>query len=80
MVMSFPFHRYVYVQNFKNMTSVDLQVFNEFNARKPDQCNIFEGVLKNRLFMGIVGITIVLQVRTITIRASILALIPLQTW
>lgn len=38
------------------------QVFNEFNARKLEQKNIFEGVLKNRLFLGIVGITIVLQV------------------
>lgn len=38
------------------------QVFNEFNARKPDQLNIFEGVFRNHLFIGIVGITIVLQV------------------
>ncbi|GMH17940.1 hypothetical protein Nepgr_019781 [Nepenthes gracilis] len=38
------------------------QIFNEFNARKPDQLNIFEGVQRNRLFMGIVGITLILQV------------------
>ncbi|KAL9250498.1 Calcium-transporting ATPase 10, plasma membrane-type-like protein [Drosera capensis] len=37
------------------------QLFNEFNARKPDQFNVFEGVLKNRLFMGIVGVTLILQ-------------------
>jgi len=41
------------------------QVFNEFNARKLEQKNIFEGVLKNRLFLGIVGITIILQVAMI---------------
>ncbi|KAJ8452142.1 LOW QUALITY PROTEIN: hypothetical protein Cgig2_016723 [Carnegiea gigantea] len=48
------------------------QVFNEFNARKPDQLNIFEGVFRNHLFIGIVGITIILQVRTITIQSYIL--------
>ncbi|KAG5594187.1 hypothetical protein H5410_035419 [Solanum commersonii] len=38
------------------------QVFNEFNARKPDEMNVFKGVLKNRLFVSIVGLTVVLQV------------------
>ncbi|KAF9675091.1 hypothetical protein SADUNF_Sadunf10G0195300 [Salix dunnii] len=38
------------------------QVFNEFNARKPDQLNVFKGVTKNRLFMGIVGFTVILQI------------------
>ncbi|KAK1417096.1 hypothetical protein QVD17_26218 [Tagetes erecta] len=38
------------------------QIFNEFNARKPDEMNVFKGVTKNRLFMGIVGFTIILQV------------------
>ncbi|XP_019086695.1 PREDICTED: calcium-transporting ATPase 10, plasma membrane-type [Camelina sativa] len=38
------------------------QIFNEFNARKPDEINIFRGVLRNHLFVGIICITIVLQV------------------
>ncbi|KAF3674452.1 Calcium-transporting ATPase 9, plasma membrane-type [Capsicum annuum] len=38
------------------------QVFNEFNARKPDEINVFKGVHKNRLFVSIVGLTVVLQV------------------
>lgn len=38
------------------------QIFNEFNARKPDEFNVFRGVTSNRLFMGIVGLTVVLQV------------------
>ncbi|GAU40189.1 hypothetical protein TSUD_374970 [Trifolium subterraneum] len=38
------------------------QIFNEFNARKPDEFNIFKGVTQNYLFMGIVGFTVVLQV------------------
>lgn len=38
------------------------QVFNEFNARKPDEKNIFQGITKNHLFMGIVAITVVLQI------------------
>ncbi|GAB2218814.1 hypothetical protein Droror1_Dr00002047 [Drosera rotundifolia] len=37
------------------------QVFNEFNARKLEKKNVFEGVLKNKLFMAIVGITVLLQ-------------------
>ncbi|KAL5152719.1 Calcium-transporting ATPase 9, plasma membrane-type [Glycine soja] len=38
------------------------QIFNEFNARKPEEMNVFRGVTKNRLFMGIVGMTFVLQI------------------
>ncbi|EPS73459.1 hypothetical protein M569_01296, partial [Genlisea aurea] len=38
------------------------QIFNVFNARKPDELNIFQGVTKNYLFMGIVGLEVVLQV------------------
>lgn len=38
------------------------QIFNEFNARKPEEINIFSGVTKNYLFMGIIGITLVLQI------------------
>ncbi|RID77881.1 hypothetical protein BRARA_A00753 [Brassica rapa] len=38
------------------------QIFNEFNARKPDEINIFKGVLRNHLFVGIICVTVVLQV------------------
>ncbi|XP_027353594.1 calcium-transporting ATPase 8, plasma membrane-type-like [Abrus precatorius] len=38
------------------------QIFNEFNARKPDEFNIFKGVTRNYLFMGIIGLTVVLQI------------------
>ncbi|KAE8697077.1 Calcium-transporting ATPase 12, plasma membrane-type [Hibiscus syriacus] len=37
------------------------QIFNEFNARKPDEVNIFRGLGKNYLFIGIVAITVILQ-------------------
>ncbi|KAH6761116.1 ATPase E1-E2 type family protein / haloacid dehalogenase-like hydrolase family protein [Perilla frutescens var. frutescens] len=43
-------------------TFVLCQVFNEFNARQLEKKNIFKGVTKNKLFLGIVGITVVLQV------------------
>ncbi|KAL5702173.1 P-type Ca(2+) transporter [Ranunculus cassubicifolius] len=43
-------------------TFVLCQVFNEFNARKMEKKNVFEGVLSNKLFLGIIGITVVLQV------------------
>ena len=38
------------------------QIFNEFNARKPEEKNVFKGVTNNQLFMAIVGATTVLQV------------------
>ncbi|KAL3724811.1 hypothetical protein ACJRO7_029904 [Eucalyptus globulus] len=38
------------------------QVFNEFNARKLAKKNIFEGIHKNKLFLGIIFMTVVLQV------------------
>ncbi|GKV48369.1 hypothetical protein SLEP1_g55193 [Rubroshorea leprosula] len=43
-------------------TFVLCQVFNEFNARKLEKKNVFKGIHKNNLFLGIVGMTIVLQV------------------
>ncbi|XP_042513498.1 putative calcium-transporting ATPase 13, plasma membrane-type [Macadamia integrifolia] len=43
-------------------TFVLCQVFNEFNARKLEKKNIFEGIHKNQLFLGIVGMTLILQV------------------
>ncbi|KAK3418400.1 hypothetical protein EUGRSUZ_H04361 [Eucalyptus grandis] len=38
------------------------QVFNEFNARKLEEKNIFKGIHKNKLFLGIISMTIILQV------------------
>ncbi|KAJ8762528.1 hypothetical protein K2173_007967 [Erythroxylum novogranatense] len=43
-------------------TFVLCQVFNEFNARKLEKKNVFKGLHKNRLFVGIVGLTILIQV------------------
>ena len=52
-------------ENVKNTlifnTFVLCQIFNEFNVRKLEKKNIFTGILKNKLFLAIVGITIVLQ-------------------
>ncbi|XP_078443343.1 calcium-transporting ATPase 5, plasma membrane-type-like [Wolffia australiana] len=46
-------------------TFVLCQVFNEFNSRKPDEINVFSGVTSSRLFMMIVGITVVMQIMII---------------
>lgn len=43
-------------------TFVFSQVFNEFNARSMEKKNVFKGIHRNNLFMGIVAVTIVLQV------------------
>lgn len=43
-------------------TFVLCQVFNEFNSRSMEKLYVFEGILRNHLFLGIVGVTVVLQV------------------
>ncbi|XP_010278086.1 PREDICTED: putative calcium-transporting ATPase 13, plasma membrane-type [Nelumbo nucifera] len=43
-------------------TFVFCQVFNEFNARRLEKKNIFEEIHRSRLFLGIVGMTVILQV------------------
>ncbi|KAL7220324.1 hypothetical protein ACSBR2_013243 [Camellia fascicularis] len=43
-------------------TFVLCQVFNKFNARKLEKRNVLEGIRKSKLFLAIIGITIVLQV------------------
>jgi Ca2+-transporting ATPase len=42
-------------------TFVLCQVFNAFNARKVEEKNIFKGLLKNKMFLGIIGITVILH-------------------
>ncbi|XP_030551279.1 calcium-transporting ATPase 9, plasma membrane-type-like isoform X2 [Rhodamnia argentea] len=56
-------HRATMVKNSVIFNAFVLcQIFNEFNARKPDQINVFSGVTGNHLFMAIVGTTLVLQI------------------
>ncbi|CAL8077879.1 unnamed protein product [Prunus armeniaca] len=43
-------------------TFVLCQVFNEFNARKLETKNVFKGIHTNKLFLGIIAVTILLQV------------------
>ncbi|TYI66779.1 hypothetical protein E1A91_D09G249900v1 [Gossypium mustelinum] len=38
------------------------QVFNKFNSRKLEKKNVFDDIHKNKMFIGITGVTIVLQV------------------
>ncbi|KAL9224728.1 hypothetical protein vseg_000737 [Gypsophila vaccaria] len=54
------------------------QIFNEFNARKPDQINIFEGIIKNHLFIGIVAVTLTLQVVIIEFLGSFMSTVKLN--
>ncbi|KAK1379966.1 Calcium-transporting ATPase [Heracleum sosnowskyi] len=43
-------------------TFVLCQVFNELNARNLENKNIFEGIHKSKMFLGIMGITVLIQV------------------
>nr|ADE76074.1 unknown [Picea sitchensis] len=54
------------------------QIFNEFNSRKPDQKNIFEGLLSSHLFIGIISITLVLQVLIVEFAGKIASTTPLD--
>ncbi|CAN6820274.1 unnamed protein product [Brassica oleracea] len=58
------------------------QIFNEFNARKPDEMNVFSGVTKNPLFIAIVGVTFVLQILIVTFLGEFAHTVPLswQLW
>ncbi|KAJ1295556.1 hypothetical protein BS78_01G233400 [Paspalum vaginatum] len=38
------------------------QVFNEFNAREIERRNVFAGVLRNKMFLAIIAVTIAMQV------------------
>ncbi|PHT99667.1 Calcium-transporting ATPase 9, plasma membrane-type [Capsicum chinense] len=49
-------------------TFVLCQVFNEFNARNLEKKDVFERIHKNKLFMAIIGITLVLQVVMVEFR------------
>ena len=42
-------------------TFVLCQVFNEFNTRKLEKKNVFVGMHKNKLFLSIIGVSIILQ-------------------
>ncbi|XP_022743353.1 calcium-transporting ATPase 12, plasma membrane-type-like [Durio zibethinus] len=42
-------------------TFVLCQIFNEFNARNLDKKNIFKGIHKNKLFLAIIGVTLIVQ-------------------
>ncbi|XP_047334894.1 putative calcium-transporting ATPase 13, plasma membrane-type [Impatiens glandulifera] len=56
------------------------QVFNEFNARKLEKKNVFEGVVKNKPFLAIIGITIVLQVVMVELLNKFADTIRLSLW
>ncbi|GFZ04773.1 ATPase E1-E2 type family protein [Actinidia rufa] len=61
-------------------TFVLCQVFNEFNARKLEKKNVFTGLHKNRLFLGIVGITIVLQIVMVEFLKNFADTVKLSWW
>ncbi|XP_024360514.1 calcium-transporting ATPase 8, plasma membrane-type [Physcomitrium patens] len=42
------------------------QIFNEINARRPESFNVFQGIHKNFLFVGIIAVTIFFQAIIVT--------------
>eukprot|EP00253_Pinus_taeda_P001311 PITA_01311 len=54
------------------------QIFNEFNSRKPDQKNIFEGLFSSHLFIAIISITLVLQVLIVEFAGKFASTTPLD--
>ncbi|KAH7857305.1 hypothetical protein Vadar_011097 [Vaccinium darrowii] len=56
------------------------QVFDEFNARKLEKKNVFEGIHKSKLFLVIVGLTILLQVVMVEFLKKIADIKRLNWW
>ncbi|CAL9245278.1 unnamed protein product [Arabidopsis halleri] len=61
-------------------TFVLCQVFNEFNAREMEKKNVFKGLHRNRLFIGIIAITIVLQVIMVEFLKKFADTVRLNGW
>lgn len=63
-------------------TFVFCQVFNEFNARKPDELNMLRGITTSHLFMMIIGITVVFQILIIEFLGKFFTTVKLswQLW
>ncbi|KAF7849172.1 hypothetical protein BT93_L1159 [Corymbia citriodora subsp. variegata] len=54
------------------------QVFNGFNARKLEKKNVFEGIHENKLFLGVVCMTVVLQVAMVDFLKRFTGMEPLS--
>lgn len=61
-------------------TFVLCQVFNEFNAREMEKKNVFKGIHRNMLFIGIIAITIVLQVIMVEFLKNFADTVRLNGW
>ncbi|KAJ3703033.1 hypothetical protein LUZ61_006738 [Rhynchospora tenuis] len=58
------------------------QVFNEINSREMEKINVFEGILSNRIFMGIIAGTVFFQVIIVEFLGTFANTVPLnwQFW
>ncbi|GAQ87615.1 Calcium transporting ATPase [Klebsormidium nitens] len=56
------------------------QIFNEISSRKPEQVNCFEGFFKNKMFVGIIFITIGLQIIIVEFLGDFATTTPLNWW
>ncbi|KAL6598431.1 hypothetical protein ACP70R_046130 [Stipagrostis hirtigluma subsp. patula] len=63
-------------------TFVLCQVFNAFNSRKLDEWNIFKGIAKSHFFVGIIVITVILQVLIVEFLGNFASTVKLswQLW
>ncbi|KAL1539715.1 Calcium-transporting ATPase 12, plasma membrane-type [Salvia divinorum] len=61
-------------------TFVLCQIFNEFNARSLEKQNVFKGIHRNKLFVGIIGVTIVLQFVMVEFLKKFADTVSLNLW
>ncbi|XP_024518924.1 putative calcium-transporting ATPase 11, plasma membrane-type [Selaginella moellendorffii] len=54
------------------------QVFNEMNARNPEKINVFKGFTSNRLFMGVILFTAIVQALLVEYGGTIVSTIHLE--
>ncbi|EFJ35914.1 hypothetical protein SELMODRAFT_78287 [Selaginella moellendorffii] len=54
------------------------QVFNEMNARNPEKLNVFKGFTSNRLFMGVILFTAIVQALLVEYGGTIVSTVHLE--
>lgn len=68
----YPTQRYTFLFN----TFVWMQLFNEINCRRITELNVFEDFWTNKVFLGVLFVTIVLQVLFIVFPGRVMGVVP----
>ncbi|KAI5066196.1 hypothetical protein GOP47_0018820 [Adiantum capillus-veneris] len=75
-------HAYKEVETVIFNSFVFCQVFNELNARKPEEINIFQGLMTSRVFLYVIALTVAIQVLLVELCGSFTSTVhlPWHRW